>query len=90
LVQKDKITVFRTANPLSSPPAYISSKLPYGADQLFIKGCHSEEGNLIVFQSAQRQWPTTAILILAIRTSKFGVHYMPVILRERLTVTTVA
>jgi hypothetical protein len=31
-----------------------------------------------------------AILILAIRTSKFGGHYMPVILRERLTVTSVA
>jgi hypothetical protein len=30
------------------------------------------------------------ILILTIRTSKFGGHYMPVILRERLTVTTVA
>jgi hypothetical protein len=31
-----------------------------------------------------------AILILTIRTSKFGGHYMPVILREQLTVTTVA
>jgi hypothetical protein len=36
------------------------------------------------------QGKNPAILILAIRTSKFGDHYMPVILRERLTVTTVA
>jgi hypothetical protein len=31
-----------------------------------------------------------AILILSIRTLKFGGHYMPVILRDRLIVTTVA
>jgi hypothetical protein len=36
------------------------------------------------FQANSRT--TSAILILVIRTSKFGDHYMPVILREQLAV----